>query len=506
MSLQDFLSSPWKNSHSAYSSSLLAISPAPEYANSEVLLASLYRVIGYSEISERDVPRIGRDVEKNIQKHRDKGSSPVGALVTADVWFGILHGALESPKLPNQSSKRFLQVTPLIPSFSKFTSSARLVGNPWVPGNLIRNMIWFGSKSTEEAKQLWTELFDALSVNAEDDVFARWLDIESKKWIPDNEAWELQIPMTEAETFGGSLDAQTLNYPAKQFVADLRSVIDVKDCVTRRQWISILESIVRIASVSHVLWLCTIQANIWEVIKATIDGKHVGVCLAEEIFPNQYGFMSYGGRSLSTMQDIFSRYLSARIGVNLTLWWLNSKEVAVPIRLDSTASVNELLGQLRMANADNGSVLELKKEYSNLQDKEARVLACRRGIGSNLVEFARHVICQRQAANDVLRGYDQGFFFKKKTANKNSPWVVSLGPVSLLTVVHCALSGVNGASSIHRLSEHLAFYGIVIDRHDVGRTELGQTLRMLGLVLDSPDAESGMLLLQPFKTMKSRMI
>jgi hypothetical protein len=44
----------------------------------------------------------------------------------------------------------------------------------------------------------------------------------------------------------------------------------------------------------------------------------------------------------------------------------------------------------------------------------------------------------------------------------------------------------------------LAAYGIVVDRHDIARNDLGHQLRMLGLVLDSPDAESGMLLLPPF--------
>lgn len=505
MSIHDYVTSPWKNSHSAYSSSPMALSPAPEYANSEVLLASLYRVIGYSEVSEKDVPRIGRDVEKFIQKYRDKGTAPVNSLVSADAWFGILHGALESPKLPNQSSKRFLQVTPLIPTFAKFSSSARLAGNPWVPGNLIRNMIWFGSTSTSEAKELWSNLFDVLSIGANDDVFARWLDSESAKWTPDNARWELVEPNADLFTFAGSQDANSINFPAKQFVEDLRSVISIKDCVTRRQWVTILESVIRIAAVSHVLWLCTVQANIWDVVRSAIYDGRENPLEINEIFPKQYEFMSYGGRSLPALQDVFSRYLSARIGINLTLWWLEDQGVTPPNSLADASSINKLLELIKDIRSES-NVAYLKDEYLNLQDKEARVLSCKRGIGSNLIEFARHVICQRQAASDVLRGYDQSYFFRKKSSNKNSPWVVSLGPVSLLSIVHCALTGVNGASSIYRLSEHLSFYGIVTDRHDIGRNELGQTLRMLGLVLDSPDAESGMLLLQPFKSIKQGLI
>ena len=45
----------------------------------------------------------------------------------------------------------------------------------------------------------------------------------------------------------------------------------------------------------------------------------------------------------------------------------------------------------------------------------------------------------------------------------------------------------------------MAAYGISVDHRDIARNDLGQQLRMLGLVLDSPDAESGMLLVPPFQ-------
>src|SRR5690606_32056415 len=127
-----------------------------------------------------------------------------------------------------------------------------------------------------------------------------------------------------------------------------------------------------------------------------------------------------------------------------------------------------------------------------------RALNCKKGIGSNLLEFARHALGQRQTAVHLLKGYDQGYILRKKGSSPSSPWIVSLGPVSVLALVHCALFGMVGPRSIHRLAQHLEAYGIAVDRHDIARNDLGRQLRMLGLVLDSPDAESGMLLLPPF--------
>ena len=103
MTLADFKQAPWRTSHKKYSDSALAIVPAPEYASSEVLVSSLYRTIGFEAVSEGSVPQAGKDHDKFVQKHRDKGrTKPEGALAEADTWSTIIHGVLESPKLPNQ--------------------------------------------------------------------------------------------------------------------------------------------------------------------------------------------------------------------------------------------------------------------------------------------------------------------------------------------------------------------------------------------------------------------
>ena len=100
--------------------------------------------------------------------------------------------------------------------------------------------------------------------------------------------------------------------------------------------------------------------------------------------------------------------------------------------------------------------------------------------------------------NPVLRGYDQGFVLRKRGPAKSSPWICAPGPGAVLMLVHCSLAKLAGPRSVHRLAEHMAAYGIVVDHRKIDSNELGSQLRMLGLVLDSPDAESGMLLVPPF--------
>jgi hypothetical protein len=500
MTWDNFCAAPWKTSHRVYRDSALAISPAPEYASSEVLVASLYRIIGYEDTKEGSVPEAGKKLEQRVQKLRDKRqAAPEAATLTVDTWNTVLHGVLESPKLPNQSSKRFLQVTPIVPSAALISGSARLSSNPWSPGSLVRRMVWLGSKDHDAAFALWKDLFSALSVGDDDDVFARWLEQETAAWDV-HSSWKL-APVLESDVASLSQeDFDSIQFmPARQFAKDLRAIIQAKGAMTRRQWTSLLEAILRLATVAHVTWLCDVQARIWRCLSDAIAGNgpdgHAEV--RSLLFPPPPQYMTYGGKALNGLKDRASSYLSARIGVNALLWSLEDIGAPYTGDLSSSHSIANLCQHIRH---HKGSLhgAGITSHIAEIRDREARALSCSKGIGANLLEFARHALGQRLTSVHLLRGYDQGYILKKKGSSPSSPWVVSLGPVAVLALVHCALAGMGGPRSIHRLGQHLAAYGITIDRHDIARNDLGHQLRMLGLVLDSPDAESGMLLLPPF--------
>lgn len=502
MNLTDFKQAPWRLSHPSYQKSCLAISPAPEYASSEVLIASLYRTIGFASASEGSVPQMGRDLDKHIQKLREKRQpKPTGAVVGVEAWNTVLHGILESPKLPNQSSKRFLQVTPVVPGTSLFSGSARLSSNSWPAGSLIRRMVCLGSKNGTSAQQLWQKLFNALSVTDEDDIFARWLDQEISAWIPAANNWELSpIPENEVITLE-PLDFHDISFlPARRFTKDLEAIIQAKGSMTRRQWTSLLEAVLRLAAASHVIWLCDVHSRVWSCLSAALTDGIVPFSEQEvrrAIFPETPQYMGYGGKALQGIKDKVSSYLNARLGINALLWSLNHGGAPYSGHISSSADVMALCRHIRThknALATQGAL----QTIADLREQEARALLCKKGIGSNLLEFTRHVLGQRQAAAPLLKGYDQGYILKKKGNSPASPWVVSLGPVAVLALVHCSLAGMGGPRSVHRLGKHLEAYGLIVDKHDIARNDLGHQLRMLGLVLDSPDAESGMLLLPPF--------
>lgn len=496
MTLAQFRESPWANSHDAYSKARLAMTPAPEYASSEVILSSIYRVIGLDGASERSVPQRGRELDREIKKARERRKSPASATLDPDSFSALLGSVLESPKLPNQSTKRFLQVTPLVPQLATFSGSARLAGNPWTPGALVRRMIWLGSRDAASATATWEALFCALSVSSDDDVFARFLQAEVEAWVPEPR-W---VHVTgQVEPMLEPADGHSLEYPARQFVHDLNAIISAKPMMTRRQWTSMLEAIVRLAAVSHVVWLCEVHSRIWQAILDALQGEGpIDQATARAaMFPDTFACLPYGNKALPSIRDSVSRFLGARLGINTVLWTLESIGTKPAEGLSSARGLLELCVQVRAQRArlDAAQVREL---VMGLEDRETRALSCRKGVGSNINEFVRHVLGQRQTANDTLRGYDQGYVLRKAGPSSSSPWVVSLGPVAVLALVHCSLAGVGGPRSVHRLAQHLARYGVSMNHRDIPQNDLGHQLRMLGLVLDSPDAESGMLLVPPF--------
>ncbi len=476
----------------------------PEVATSEVVVSSLYRAVGFKGFSEKSVISAGSALQRVSQS---SSTAPIGG-ISGDTWQTILHGVLASPKQSNQSSKRFLQMSPLVPDANLYSGSARLAGNPWNPGALLERIIQMGSKSEEEASQLWASIFKALSVGEDDDAWARWLQEEfTRRKLPTTTVtwsyspWEPE-PNDLSQSDKDALTKDALTFPAQQFVIDIKSIIEAKRTMTRRQWISLFEAIVRIGAVAHVLWLCGASTRIWECCLALLTNSGGPPASVEEtrrvVFTSTAHHLTYGTVVLPAIRNIASAYLSARLGLNVLLWHLAELGIEVsPLNSSDDIHAFLLLVQTHQSELVNAGVLRNFQELRDDPD-HARTLACKKGIGSNLLEFSRYSLGRRQTAEPTLRSYDQSYFLNKRGTAKAAPWVVSLGPVALLALVHCCLRQYRGPRSVKYLSKHLALYGIAVSVEDIGSSELGKELRMLGLILDSPDAESGILLVPPF--------
>jgi hypothetical protein len=347
------------------------------------------------------------------------------------------------------------------------------------------------------AEQLWKSLFDALDVTDNDDIWARWLHGEFVKRRQDDFKWAY-VPLGDQPDIPFAEKSQ-LRFPAQQFVRDLKAVIAVKERMTRRQWISLMEAIIRLGCVTHVLWLCDVSDRLWRVAREVLDGAVVPdeEELGDRLFSPTSSYLVHGNPALRIIRNYASSYLVARLGINLLSWHIDPEGQNRNPML-SRGDLRSFLLEVE-ASVPSLASKNIIGDLNDLHDEHARTLACKKGIGSNLADFGRHALGQRLPANESLRGYDQGYFLKKKGRHASAPWVVSLGPVAILALVHCCLDDVAGPRSVERLCQHLARYRLGVDVDDISNSDFGRNLRMLGLVLDSPDAESGVLLVPPFQ-------
>lgn len=507
MDPRDFIESPWTQAslHAAYEQSFLHMRPAPEYASGEVVLASTYRRVGLEAgiVSEGKVPSLGREFQKLL----DKGKRPEGRESTigidADAWSRIVSGTLRSPKQPNQSSKRFLQISPVVPDAAIYSLSARLSANSWNPGELVAAVVQYGSKSRDNAQVLWHELFNALSVDEDDDIWARFLDAEFRSWRSKLlvDAWQSPRALQTEPRFEAWHEA-SMRVPASQFVEDLAKILSLKKLLTRRQWISMLEALLRIGTASHVLWVCKANAECLDLARRVLQGSvpppdHESV---KAQISTGTGFWRYGQYASATLATNATGFVKARAGLNLLLHQLESAFGPDKLAgsLANTRSITEFLtwlGEIR----EQFDINAFRDGYQEVIESDPRLVAGKKGIASNVQEFLRHVLGQRQTAERGLGSYDQGYFIAKSGSHKSARWAVVLGPVSVLTLVHACTSKARGPRTVDDFCRHIGQYGIEVEAQDIPGSALGQTLRNLGLVLDSPDAEGGMVLVNPFE-------
>lgn len=515
-SLETFVASPWENRnlHEAYRNSAFNFSNAPEYAPSEVLLGSLYRRVGLRESSptsrgsgkalpESEVGKNGTALLRLIDKRRKKGQE--GALLSTDGWDSIVNEVIRSPRQTNQRSKKIVQMTPVVPSTAIYSMAARLRGNPWNPGSLIESCLCLGAGSEDTAEHVWHKLFRALDVTQQgDDVWARFLEREFKAWSDGKYCWEYG-GLSSFEGWMSIWEQTGITFPAQRFTLDLSHVIKAKPFLMRRQWVSLLESILRVGLGAHVLWVSKINYELFGMVESVLNRQ--GIPSQDDIrdrLSTGEGFWSYGQLANPQVKKSIRNYMLGRVGLNMFLHRCQQvgglkdlfADRACP--LESLESIHKLLVSLN-EHLDDFNPAEFRANLNSALEADPRKLAIKQGVGKNVEEFLRHSLGQRETNERGLESYDQGYLLSRRGSYSRAPWVLSAGPVMILALVCCCTNDGTGTRTVEDLCNHLAAYGIKISPDDVADSSLGASLRTLGLVLDSPDAEGGMVLLDPFQ-------
>ena len=433
------------------------------------------------------------------------------------MWQFVIEKALRSPVRPRESSSRPLpQLVPLVPSLGEFSGVLGRPRSRWNPGRLITYALACGT-GPRDFSGVVKDLARAIDVEeGEDDQFAVFLEkgissLLGDRRKPVDEGWRVpdltwsHVPYREELVHPLS--------PAEAFTQDLAELLKLKPSLTRRQWCALVESLLRLGLAAHVLWVCRLNCEVWRSALEVLDGcDPSGEDEVEsKLWSGHLGYGAFldGGQSSdSYIRRQVESYATARLGLNLLLHALEDANagwiLSVPGSegLPAARQISQLLGHLSSVRSCLSSDPRswVMTELGEVLDDQSSKVSGRSGSPKNLYEFLVHTLRRRPSKDPSLNEHDQGYLLAKLPGPRNAPWVVRPGPVLLLALCYATCRSMRGAPvTLQHLASRFSYYGVRLSTGDLQDGVIANDLGALGVLVDSPDAGGGRLVLNPFK-------
>ena len=507
MTLAEFHDRPFQHGHPQYDRSCLSIGVQPEYATGDVLLGSCYRALQLVKVQESEVDLAEIDqLPERIATHSDQ----------IEMWQFIFERALRSPVRPGESSSRpFPQLVPLVPSLGQVSGVLGRRRSRWNPGRLTIYALACGAGPREFPETLQS-LARALEVSeGTDDFFAVFLEQQIATLLGDrrspvDENWRApEVRWSHVPYRDQPVEPLS---PAEAFSQDLRELVQLKPSLTRRQWLALVESLLRLGLATHVLWVCRLNCEVWRYALQVLDGCDTPNedQIARRLWSGHLGYGAFldGGQSSdSYFRRHVESYATARLGLNLLLHQLDNSNAGwtLPVQADqglpAPRQISHFLKHLSKVRPGLPSDARgwMMSQLGDLLDQHASNVSGRSGSPKNLHEFLVHTLRRRPSKDPSLNEHDQGYLLAKLPGPLNAPWVVRPGPVLLLAMCYSTCRSMRGAPvTLQHLANRFSFYGVRLSTGDLHEGVLSSDLGALGVLVDSPDASGGRLVLSPF--------
>ena len=440
-----------------------------------------------------------------------------------EIWDRVLIEGVDGIASP-QPSGRFArgswlpQLAPLVPEVAAHgcvVGAKRSRGNP---ANLFFVTLLRGVGATK-ARELSKRLAMALAVDTTDDVFARFVEDQLRLVPPPYRPVTLPSPgniSREAEAyFIPSADGATPSPVAARFCEDLEITISLKEVLTRRQWTVLLETLLRLGLGMQILWTCRANEIVWRFAADIIRGNAAPseAELTTRLWKTEIAsdpLLEAGAGVGPSIRSRLGRYARARVGLNALLVGLDEGSVGWP---GAPLGLPVARGPSTSATALRDFLVHVERNRESIKnsplDEASAVspgwIACTSGFNRNTSFFLLYGMGQLSPARPEFEGYDESFVLAKKGASirrdgrpDRRRWIVKLGPSALVALVHaCCQSQAALSATMDDFKRHLGEYGLRAEGDELKTGIMGHDLQRLGLVVDSPDAGGGRLLVDP---------
>jgi hypothetical protein len=507
MSVDEFIKDPSRRSHPVYDASLFDMA-APEYSEGEDLLGSAYRGLLLG-ITDRDVDV---DLIKQIPTRIDQ------AIGGGDLWVRLLNdaGGLASPRRKKKDAPELMPIIPTVGYYACVRGAA--ARRRWFPANLLLEVIG-GGLGLHAGTAFVEKLRNALTIGSTDDLMAVFLDRAILPPPGVAAPTPITLHATRSKAYCPSTSSTELQSPAMQFCSDFEAIIALKDTLTRRQWTVLLEGMLRLGTAMHTLWVCQANSLCWQMILGVAGGE--AVPSEQEIRRRVWsprasgaGFLSLGVDAKPLIRQLLELYVYGRFGINLCLhrledtgygWPQDEKSAIAHVATSPRTAAGALHHFLTHVATHRHRIdavdakLWLHKQLMSLCDSRLELLRSESGFTRNMWFFLRHGLGQIEPTDSDQKEYDQAYLLVKRGRTSGERWFVDPGPAMLIAIVHaCCVSKGRLPASLEDLRVHFSQYGLHAPAGELVNGAVGTALERLGLVVDSPDAAGGRLLVKPF--------
>lgn len=468
---------------------------SPHNAQGEDLLGSLYRAFKLVSVKEQEVG----DKSKNLYARINDGFQKSG--VDSPSGFGdndfksLITNQIASPIA--DAKKQIVRMSPITPEIAKYSGVPVYGPKTWNPGNYILGMISRSIKE-EEFNTFVTKCMKYLSVNDEesaeeelvDDLWSRFIECELKAWDQDKNDEDSKVEwMSEVR-----LDLPGVESPDKLFVLHFPMLLSLKSKMTRRKWVSLIESYLRLVMMYDIIWICQVHHVLLDLFTCPEQELEI-TSIKSKLDPQQFFKPGVNRNELVKLHT--RRYARSTITVNNLYESLKSE-----VELPSNPNLNEIAKYYNEVRA-RFDMKEIKSRIVEINEKidlHPDIIAEFNGGGriKNIVEFLEHAPKKQEPEVDSKNSYDQGYWFNKIGLHRAAPWEFQPGSVGVyvMAYLNCKEERMSSVS----VDDHLEFigrYGMAYNQSTLALGQWGNTLRALGLIVSSPDADGGIMIQSP---------
>jgi len=232
-------------------------------------------------------------------------------------------------------------------------------------------------------------------------------------------------------------------------------------------------------------------------------------------------FLEFGHNADLLIRRLLEKYVHARFGLNLLFClleaagrpWLPTQAVgysrtvgisapsAIKLFLEHVSNSRTILDAASISYGGASVSQWLPATCAALLEEHSSLAKCQSGFTSNILEFARYSLGQVETEDPEKKSYDQAYLLANLAGGRRRKplWVTQPGPAMLISLVHaCCHAQGDIPATTEDFRSHLADYGLRVPTGELATGRVGTDLENLGLVIDSPDAAGGRLLVDPF--------